>query len=301
MKIQRRFLNPYGYKPGKYDYDLKYTNGELTKTYKWSECLDDTKFWELDKVKVIDRLDLESEPEIDRRLYEGKIYEKVLHEKNPRSEKLIKGLKRGAELIVAKAGESCRLIDNFSFFCNEEFFPYSTIGHKFEEGSTSTWQFREAIGDYPFTTQDNLELLERGNVWRYYHNETLKPFASLEEEAVFYMGIGRAQFVMSEFVGLNHSLPEVFRNITLGKYHGYFTKSLGMTRAVMFLDADIGSRVREYTLSTFKPIINDKSDKPEKYQDSRKEQKAFEDILKQIANPEYYSEYNYIRDLQKRQ
>jgi hypothetical protein len=104
-----------------------------------------------------------------------------------------------------------------------------------------------------------LELFQRGNIWRYYNNEELLPFRSLREEVDFY-----SKWIYGQLEELKNpntdnyawTVDEILQAIEQGYAHGI--KGLygvfdvdGTVEAVRFTDGNLGQRVAEYTLKNF--------------------------------------------------
>jgi hypothetical protein len=103
----------------------------------------------------------------------------------------------------------------------------------------------------------DLSLIQRGNVWNFYHHLPLDPFSSLEEEAQFFSSLGRTCSVRNPANGIySWHKDEVLDAIETGLVHG-FRVSAGWfggnpsTEAIRFLDEDLGRRVAAATLKGF--------------------------------------------------
>lgn len=100
-----------------------------------------------------------------------------------------------------------------------------------------------------------IELVERGNVWRYYNNEPLS-FVDIQDEANFYYFIGEAEEVLNNEGNLFWSRKEVLEGIRNGKVHSLLLKRyLGTPdiqfRAIRFKNEELGKRVATETLKGF--------------------------------------------------
>lgn len=102
--------------------------------------------------------------------------------------------------------------------------------------------------------QSDLSLIERGNIWKYYHGEPLS-FANIQEETNFYdWQIGRVEDVRNETIGLfSWTIEEAVNAVRNGQgdaiyIGGGMFGSKQRPNVKKFLDRDIGDRVREETL-----------------------------------------------------
>lgn len=115
-------------------------------------------------------------------------------------------------------------------------------------------------GSSAFVPESTLELVQRGNVWRYYHNEPLK-FSDIPEEARFFLRLGQIKEIRNPRSGYyTWALDEVLDAIELGTVHGVWGgKSIEVFpapnnnrgsgySAVRFLDEDVGNRVAQATI-----------------------------------------------------
>lgn len=102
-----------------------------------------------------------------------------------------------------------------------------------------------------------IELIERGNVWKYYNNQSLS-FADIKEEAMFFKSVGNAEEVRNPANGLySWSLEEVLEAVKTGQVHGFLDGvgslfgSASHISAIRFKDLDLGRRVARATLEGF--------------------------------------------------
>lgn len=106
------------------------------------------------------------------------------------------------------------------------------------------------------TPEDNLKLIERGPVWKFYHNEPLS-FSSLKDEARFMQRIGQYSEVRNPANRLYvWTLSEALEVIRTGYAHGINVKSgvltdTKRTQVIRFWDEDLGHRVAAETLKGF--------------------------------------------------
>ena len=122
----------------------------------------------------------------------------------------------------------------------------------------SPWPFYEVqyAGGRIHVMESELELIERGNLWRYYHGEKLV-FTSLREEAGFFQLIGQTESVRNP---ANNSYSwteeEVLKAIEDGLVHG-FSVSPGLfgsgphIDALCFRNKNLGARVADAILRGF--------------------------------------------------
>ena len=104
--------------------------------------------------------------------------------------------------------------------------------------------------------EDEMELAERGPVWKYYHNEPIK-FFSLAEEAAFFGLIGETKEVRNQASGLYRwTKEEILDAIKAGLVHGFsldrgFFGGAPSIRAIRFKNEELGKRVACATLEGF--------------------------------------------------
>ncbi|MBI4067868.1 hypothetical protein HY413_00480 [Candidatus Kaiserbacteria bacterium] len=101
-----------------------------------------------------------------------------------------------------------------------------------------------------------IELIERGNVWKYYNNQPLS-FADLKEEAEFFQLVGQTEEMRNPKNNLySWTKNEVIDAINNGTVHGFSVSSgfLGSSlhiSAHRFKDDALGKRVAKATLEGF--------------------------------------------------
>jgi len=118
------------------------------------------------------------------------------------------------------------------------------------------------ISDYPgagwhsSSNEDEMTLVRRGPIWRYYHNEILE-FSSIAEVANFYDGIGQTVILLNPATGqCAWTKEEVLQGIRRGIVHGFsveggFFGAGNLIAAKRFLNEDVGMRVAKATLEGF--------------------------------------------------
>ena len=134
---------------------------------------------------------------------------------------------------------------------------YSQIHQRRNDGSP--YPFYGVIfqnGGYTSAEESWMELIERGNVWNYYHDQPLS-FANLEEESEFFQLVGQSESVRNPRTGLYSWMKdEVLEAIKNGIVHG-MSVSHGLfgsgphISAYRFKNEDLGRRVAEATLNGF--------------------------------------------------
>jgi len=103
---------------------------------------------------------------------------------------------------------------------------------------------------------DNMVLVERGPVWKFYHNEPIT-FDDIEEEAQFFEMLGHTEEVRNPANGLySWTKEEVLDAIQKGLVHGFgmssgFFGSKPSISAKRFRNEDLGRRVAQATLKGF--------------------------------------------------
>lgn len=107
-----------------------------------------------------------------------------------------------------------------------------------------------------YATEGNMELMARGNVWKYSHDESLS-FGDLMEEASFFKMMGQVESVRNPANDLyKWTKDEVLGAIKEGTVDAFTLGIIPLTSiksidAMRFNDRDLGERVREKTLAGF--------------------------------------------------
>lgn len=123
----------------------------------------------------------------------------------------------------------------------------------------SPWPFygvRYAEGGQTSAEESWIELVERGNLWRYHHGQT-PVFTDLKEEASFFQLIGQTEEVCNPRSGYySWTKDEVLAAIKSGIVHGFsvssgFFGSSPHISALRFHDESLGERVAAETLRGF--------------------------------------------------
>lgn len=139
-----------------------------------------------------------------------------------------------------------------------------TIGHVAygfmhkQDNDGSPWPFygvHYAGGSSTGAEESWIELIERGNVWKYYHNEPIT-FGDIKEEAQFFQLIGHTEEVKNPNNGFYiWTQEEVLDAIRNGIAHGFSGSGISIRakrfRAKRFRDEDLGQRVAQATLEEF--------------------------------------------------
>lgn len=130
--------------------------------------------------------------------------------------------------------------------------------HK-RRGDGSPWPFydvRYAEGGTTSVEESWVELIERGNVWKYHNNQPLS-FADLEEEANFFQLVGQTEEMRNPANGCySWTKDEVLEAIENGIVHGFsvssgFFGSGPHINARRFKDEALGKRVARATFEGF--------------------------------------------------
>lgn len=118
------------------------------------------------------------------------------------------------------------------------------------------YAFEREEGGQSYAAEAWMELIERGNVWKYYNARATK-FADLDEEASFYRMLGKAEEVPNPASGLYvWTIDEALKAVKAGDAHGFsvengFFGSGAHISVVRFLDESLGRRVADATLEGF--------------------------------------------------
>ena len=111
-------------------------------------------------------------------------------------------------------------------------------------------------GYYKMVQENNIELIERGNIWKHYHNENIE-FKDLKDETNFNKLICKFDNMKNPRNDLyKWTLEETLESIREGYVDGF---SVGITplvgtkdiTAIKFHDRELGKRVGEATLKGF--------------------------------------------------
>jgi hypothetical protein len=125
-----------------------------------------------------------------------------------------------------------------------------------EDGSP--WPFydvRYAEGGTTSVEESWVELIERGNVWKYHNNQPLS-FADLKEEGSFFQLVGQTEEMRNPANGYySWTKDEVLEAIRNGTVHGFSVSSgffgSGRINAQRFKDEALGKRIAKATLEGF--------------------------------------------------
>lgn len=133
---------------------------------------------------------------------------------------------------------------------------YHSMHDKCKDGSPYPFYRVDFNGSIGSGSESNMKLVERGNVWKYFHNEPVT-FANLKEEASFFQLIGQAEEIRNPDNGLfSWSEDEVIAAIKKGTVHGFMVENgLFATgphiSARRFKNEELGKRVASATLEGF--------------------------------------------------
>lgn len=129
-------------------------------------------------------------------------------------------------------------------------------GHRNDGSPYPFYEVSFAEGGTTSAEECWLELIERGNVWKYYNDQPLT-FADIKEEAGFFQLVGQTEEVRNPRTNFyTWEKDEVLEAIKNGIVHG-FTVSGGFfgsgpsIQAIRFNDSDLGRRVAQATLAGF--------------------------------------------------
>ena len=156
--------------------------------------------------------------------------------------------------------ESVVIVDSIEYnyigeFCNDGVTPMPHNCLRLNSGGTCNFN------------DEFLVLVERGNVWKYYNDEPIS-FNGIDEEAAFYMEIGRTTEVRNPETNLyswdqNGDHPvQALKAIKNRLGHGMnvstpFFCSSPQISVYRFLDEEVGERVRKATLEGFEERVED--------------------------------------------
>lgn len=130
---------------------------------------------------------------------------------------------------------------------------YGYIHHCCNDGSPYPFYGVDQVGTSTNAEESWIELIERGNVWKFYHDEPIT-FGDIKEEASFFQMIGQAEEVRNPINDLFVWTGEgVLDAILSGAVHGFSMSddrigSGPYIGAVRFKDETLGERVAKATL-----------------------------------------------------
>lgn len=127
-----------------------------------------------------------------------------------------------------------------------------------EKGEPWTYRISSDFGAgwYTHVREDELVLVERGNVWKYYHNKPLQ-FEDLREEVNFFKMLGHYEEVPNPNDGIYYwTKDEVLEAIQQGIVDGFVIEMNPLTgktsiSAIKMRDESLGRRLRQATLKGF--------------------------------------------------
>lgn len=120
--------------------------------------------------------------------------------------------------------------------------------YRISDKLTAGWQ--------TYANEDDMVLVERGPIWRFFHNEPVT-FSNIEEEAQFFESLGHTEEVRNPANGLyTWTKEEVLDAIQSGVAHGFSMYTIPFSgkpsiRAKRFKNEDLGQRVAQATLEGF--------------------------------------------------
>lgn len=136
---------------------------------------------------------------------------------------------------------------------------YANLAEKTQLGGKyPAYRVSDSLGAgwHTSASEDDMVLIERGPVWKLFHDEPVT-FGSLVEEAQFFQQIGHFEEVPNPRNGLySWTREEALEAIRAGIIHGFSLSGafLGLSssiRAIRFTDEDLGKRVAQATLEGF--------------------------------------------------
>lgn len=153
-----------------------------------------------------------------------------------------------------------------SFISKEEWvihhIQYEYIGQHRDDGSNmGIYSLSESLNSGSYLSvfgSDELQLVRRGNVWRYYNNEPIS-FETLQEEAAFHKMLGKTKEIKNPSNGTySWTKDEILQAIQVGIVHGfaigfvpYHLTNTSHLSAICFDDEGLGKRIAKETLKGF--------------------------------------------------
>lgn len=126
------------------------------------------------------------------------------------------------------------------------------------KGEPRTYRISNDFGAgwHTYAKEDELVLVERGNVWKYFHNEPLQS-KDIQEEANFFKMLGHYEEVRNPKTGFySWTKDEVLEAIRVKIADGFSAGLIPLTdkvsiSAIRFRDRNLGEKVRQETLKGF--------------------------------------------------
>jgi len=136
---------------------------------------------------------------------------------------------------------------------------YSQLNDKTNNGSKwPAYRISDKLmaGWYTYASEDDLKLLERGDIWKYYHKQPIS-FENIQKEAEFFSMLGHTDEVRNPANELySWTKDQVLEAIQNGLVHGFamasgFFGTSPRVTAIRFRDEELGKRVASATLEGF--------------------------------------------------
>jgi hypothetical protein len=153
--------------------------------------------------------------------------------------------------VVSRHGVEYGIIEGIEYHWKRE--DTEEIRYRFRIVDTN----KKECGGTTYARDSEIEVIERGNVWKHFHNEPLA-FVDLHEEARFYAGLGQSKEVRNPRDGMyGWSLVEAMQaikddlidSISVGNIPFAMTSKISATR---FENRELGKRLQAATLEGFK-------------------------------------------------
>ena|SRR5476651_204697 len=121
---------------------------------------------------------------------------------------------------------------------------------------------KNVLGGTTYAKEDDIEIIEHGNVYKHFNNEPIQ-FADLREEAAFFKWLGHCKEVRNPATRTySWSLEEVLKAIADDLVDCFNMESLPFSftntqtiRAQRFTDRELGARLRAETLAGFNEMV----------------------------------------------
>jgi len=128
-----------------------------------------------------------------------------------------------------------------------------------KKGESMPYNYTDDGCGFMTEREHNIELIERGNVWKYYHDDKIE-FKDIYEEGEFYKMIGRTDYVRNPVNGLYKWTKEealqgikdgIIDCITLSRGLGLGLDTKIRVEPIRYMDRDIGERIRTASIKGF--------------------------------------------------
>jgi hypothetical protein len=151
--------------------------------------------------------------------------------------------------------------ESYGFIERIDYYMMEQSGGQAKYSYSITDEFKEVQGGSTYATEDEVEIIERGNVYKYFNNEPIQ-FADLREEAAFFKSLGHCKEVRNPATSTYRwTLEEVIKAIADDIVDCFNMESVPFSfgtqsiRAQRFTDRELGGRLRATSLEGFNDLV----------------------------------------------